>query len=150
MKTITNMQRLKKLLKDKGLKPTYQRLKVLEYLDKHLNTHPTVEMIYEKLLRRIPTLSMTTIYNTLGAFLERGLVSAETITGTEIRYDLITEPHHHFLCKECGNIIDIDVKCSIAERKTKAINGHMIEEVHGYFKGICRECLKQGNKKNKH
>ena len=141
------MERLKKSLEDKGLKPTYQRLKVLEYLDRHIDTHPTAEMIYEALSRNMPTISVTTVYNTLNAFLQTGLVTAETITGTEVRYDLVTHPHHHFLCRICGAIIDVDVTCPIVEAKSKVINGHTIEEIHGYFKGICEHC-KRSNKES--
>lgn len=149
MKVISNMKRLKELLEHKGLKPTLQRLKVLEYMDRHMNTHPTAEMIYEALKEEIPTISITTIYNTLSAFLENGLVSAETITGTEVRYDLTTTPHHHFLCRVCGKIIDIDVKCQIMEKELTIINGHRIEHIHGYFKGICESCLaKQSDDKH--
>jgi len=143
MKMISNINKLENLLKTKGLKPTYQRLKVLEYLNKHMDEHPTVEAIYEALSREIPTISMTTIYNTLNAFLEKGLVSAITITGTEVRYDYVTSHHHHFLCKKCDRIIDIDIKCPIMEGRKKRTHGHKIEEVHGYFKGLCKNCLKK-------
>ena len=94
------MKKLENILTKIDLKPTYQRIKVLEYLNKHMNSHHTVEVIYEALSKNIPTMSMTTIYNTLNAFLEKGLVSAVTITGTEIRYDFNTSSHHHFLCKK--------------------------------------------------
>lgn len=143
MKVITNMERLKEMLEQRGLKATFQRLKILEYLDTHIKTHPTAEMIYETLKEEIPTISITTIYNTLSAFLEHGLASAETITGTEVRYDLTTTPHHHFLCKKCGRIIDINVKCSIMDKESPVINGNKIENIHGYFKGICESCCKE-------
>lgn len=71
---ITNMEKIKTLLEEKGIKPTFQRLKILEYLSNNLNNHPTVEMVYEKLLNDIPTLSLTTVYNTLNNFLEKRLV----------------------------------------------------------------------------
>ena len=150
MKVITNMEQIKNLLKEKGLKPTYQRLKILEYIKDHEKQHPTAEMIYEALAPEIPTISVTTIYNTLNAFLEKGLVSAETITGTEIRYDLVTSPHHHFLCEECGQIIDLDIRCPFMDREQEYIAGHKIKEVHGYFMGICNKCLKsnKNNEKN--
>ena len=138
---ITNMKSLKSILEEKGIKPTYQRLKVFEYMNKNTINHPTVEMIYERLLKDIPTISMTTVYNTLSVFLEKGLVSAITITGTEMRYDFNTVSHHHFLCKHCGQIIDIEVTCPFSEGK-KSNHGHRVEEVHGYFKGICKDCLK--------
>lgn len=141
------MKRLKSMLKEKGIKPTYQRLKILEYMSKNKNNHPAVETVYQELLKNNPTLSLTTVYNTLNAFLEKGLVYGVTITGTEIRYDFNTDPHHHFLCKKCGQIIDVDVKCSYAEGKKKAVYGHRIEEIHGYFKGICKDCSKNLKRK---
>jgi Fur family peroxide stress response transcriptional regulator len=143
------MENIKTLLKEKGIKPTFQRLKILEYLNNNLKNHPTVEMVYEELLKDIPTLSLTTVYNTLNNFLEKGLVSGVTITGTEVRYDFDTNYHHHFLCKLCGQIIDIDLKCAYAEGENREISGHRIDEVHGYFKGICKDCSKSARKKSK-
>ena len=146
---ITNMKILKNMLKEKGIKPTYQRLKILEYMGNNLNNHPTVEMVYEELLKDNPTLSLTTVYNTLNNFLEKGLVFGVTITGTEVRYDFDTKSHHHFLCKICGQIKDIDIKCAYAQGEKKTVSGHRIDEVHGYFKGICKDCTKNVGKKPK-
>ncbi len=143
---ITNMKETKNTLKKSGLKPTYQRLKVLEYLNKNKNDHATVEMIYATLTHEIPTISLTTVYNTLNAFLKKGLVSAVTITGTETRYDSITTHHHHFLCKRCGKIFNIDIQCPIMAGTNKISCGHKIEEVHGYFKGLCKDCIKKKRK----
>jgi Fe2+ or Zn2+ uptake regulation protein len=133
------MKELKQLLLDKGIKPTYQRIKILEYLKKY-NTHPTVEMIFTALYNKVPTLSKTTVYNTLDVFNKNGLLDILTITGSEQHYDHKVESHHHFLCKECGSIIDIEVKCPYFDTWTSG--EHKIEEVHGYFKGICNNCLK--------
>ena len=139
---ITNLKQFKNMLIEKGIKPTYQRLKVLEYMSKNMKNHPTVEMIHEELLKDIPTISLTTVYNTLNTFLRKGLVDGVTITGTETRYDLDTSSHHHFLCKKCGKIVDIDVTCPFALGEKKVVGGNKIEEVHGYFKGICKDCSK--------
>lgn len=132
------------MLKAKGLKPTYQRLMIMEYMDKHRTEHLTAERIYGDLSKKMPMLSMATVYNTLNSFLKTGVVSAITITGTEIRYGYITEPHHHFLCRICRRIIDLDVRCPVADRKE--VSGHRIEEIHGYFKGICKDCLQKKRK----
>ena len=140
----TKMKTAKSVLEASGLKPTYPRLKILEYLERHEN-HPTVEMIYEDLVKEIPTISKTTIYNTLNAFLEKGIIHGITITGTETRYDLKGCLHHHLLCKSCGKIIDIDIECPFVE--DEEISGHRIEERHGYFKGICKTCLKSEDKR---
>jgi Fe2+ or Zn2+ uptake regulation protein len=138
------MKQSKEILIGKGLKPTFQRLRILEYLEKH-RTHPTVEMIYEDLVKEIPTISKTTIYNTLNALLEKGVIRAITITGTESRYDLKIRPHQHFLCRRCGKVIDINIECPYV--KKGQIDGHKIEELHGYFKGICKECLRKRDKR---
>lgn len=137
----TNMKHIVKLFQSKGVKPTVQRLKIFEYLSKEVN-HPSAEMIYENVLKEIPTISKTTVYNTLNLFLKKGLVSVVTITGTEIRYDVECKPHHHFLCKKCGKIINLDVHCPISDGKVNIVQGNIIEEVHGYFKGVCKDCLK--------
>lgn len=133
------MKELKQLLLERGIKPTYQRIKILEYLKKY-NTHPTVDMIFTALYNKVPTLSKTTVYNTLDVFNKNGILDIITITGSEQRYDYNVQPHHHFLCKECASIIDIDVKCPYFSKWTT--EEHKIEEVHGYFKGVCKDCLK--------
>ena len=145
---IPKMEIFNNMLKDKEIKPTYQRLKILEYMCDNTKSHPTVEMIYEKLSKNIPTMSLTTVYNTLNALLEKGLVSAVTITGTEARFDINASSHHHFLCKECGKIIDVNVECPFAMGQ-KSISGLRIEEVHGYFKGTCADCLERKSNKIK-
>ncbi len=132
------MQNLKNMLLHRGIKPTFQRIKILEYLlQKH--EHPTADMIYAALYDKVPTLSKTTIYNTLDVFDKKGLVNTLTITGSEHRYDIVTQNHHHFLCKRCSKIIDIDIECP--HLNTIISGEHKIEEVHGYFKGICKDCL---------
>lgn len=133
----------KEILLARGLKPTFQRIRILEYLQKH-NGHPTVEEIHEELIQEIPTISKTTIYNTMDALLEKGIIHAVTITGTETRYDCQSLWHHHFLCRRCGRVIDIDLQCPYL--KEKQIEGHLIEELHGYLKGVCKECLKTKRK----
>ncbi len=135
------MKTIKDTLKEKGIKPTYQRLKILDYMSQNISNHPTVEMIHAELAKEIPTISMTTVYNTLSTFIEKGLVCSVTITGTEVRYDINTESHHHFLCKKCNQIIDIDIPCSLAAKKGGFVNRHKLEEIHGYFKGTCKDCL---------
>ena len=135
------MEELKQILKENGIKPTYQRLKILDFMSQNAKNHPTVELIYAELAKEIPTMSLTTVYNTLSTFMEKKLVCGVTITGTEVRYDINTESHHHFLCKKCSQIKDVDVPCSLSGQKGNLIDGHKIEEIHGYFKGTCRDCL---------
>jgi len=131
-----------KLLKEKQIKITPQRLEILRYLDEH-RTHPTVDKIFSELKEKNPALSKTTVYNSVDILRDYGLIQSLTISGSELRYDFKHGMHHHFLCKKCGEIIDIDVKCAFLN---KFLHGkHRVDEVHGYFKGICKKCLKKEN-----
>ena len=134
------MEKLIKKLTTNSIQPSHQRIKILEILEGNCD-HPNVNMIFEVLCKEMPTISKTTVYNTLNTFVEKGLISSLTIIPEELRYDSVTVPHHHFLCNKCGRIIDVEVKCGFAEKRE--IYGHRIEEVQGYFRGVCKGCLEE-------
>jgi len=143
---ITNKAELKNKLLAKGIKPTYQRTAIFDFLQNN-RKHPTIKSFHDSLVKTIPTLSKTTLYSTLELFAAKGLVVPLTIDRSEVRYDGLASSHHHFFCEHCGRIIDLDVSCATSRRGE--IEGHRIKEVHGYFKGICKDCLKQTYKTNK-
>jgi Fe2+ or Zn2+ uptake regulation protein len=140
---ITNKAGLRDRLTSNGIKPTYQRTAILGCLQNN-RTHPTIKSLHDSLVKAIPTLSKTTLYSTLELFAAKGLVVPLTIDRSEVRYDGLASSHHHFLCERCGRILDVDVSCANSGRGE--IEGHLIREVHGYFKGTCKDCLKQLHK----
>ena len=129
------------ILKQNQLKITPQRLAIMKYLDEN-RTHPTADRIYIDLKEKNPALSKTTVYNSVETLKEHGIIQSLTISGSELRYDFENKMHHHFLCTKCGTIIDIDIKCPNIGKIIES--GHNVEEVHGYFKGICKKCMKKG------
>lgn len=129
------------LLKN-NIKPSYQRLKILNYLATRLN-HPTVEQIYDELVEEIPTLSKTTVYNSINLFIQAGIVKAVNIEDHETRFDYTVSDHGHFKCTNCGNIYDFPVENDVCA--TKSLNDFEIHEKNVYCKGFCPQCLK--NKK---
>ena len=136
------MEKLRAYLEEEGIQPSYHRLKILEYMMNH-RTHPTVDIIYKNLSKEIPTLSKTTVYNTLKLFVAKGIVQELTIEEKEVRYDADTKPHAHFKCIECGNVYDIALESPIFD--TETIEGHKVIECHVYLKGVCKDCfLKNG------
>jgi len=136
------MEGFKKILKEYGISPSLHRIKILEYLARH-RTHPTADMIYRDLLKDIPTLSKTTVYNTLKAFTEKGILTALSVFETEIRYEYDTDPHIHFKCEKCGEIFDVTE--AFACLNNEIIDGHKITEHHVNLKGICKKCLTDEN-----
>ena len=133
-----------KLLKENSIKITIQRLEILRYLDDH-RTHPTADQIYSDLKEKNPSLSKTMVYNSLEIFIEQGIIQSLTISGSEFRYDFENKMHHHFLCTRCGRVYDIDFKCPNVEKIRQKIrsDGHQINEVYGFFKGVFKVCLQK-------
>jgi len=124
-------------LNSKGIKPSYQRIKVFDYLLKNKN-HPTVDNIHQELVGEIPTLSKTTVYNTLKLFQEKGIVLIINIEDNETRFDADISNHGHFKCKNCGEIYDFNLNennLNLPDLKT-----YSIDEQHIYLKGICPKC----------
>jgi Fe2+ or Zn2+ uptake regulation protein len=122
----------------KNVRPSHQRLKILEYFHLH-NSHPTVEEIYKELKPTMPTLTKATIYNTLKIFVKEKLIREVNIEDNQVRYDLYSKPHGHFKCTECGAIYDFPI--DIDKISVKDLDGFQVETKNVYFKGTCSRCL---------
>ena len=125
-----------------GIKPSYQRIKIFDYLINN-NTHPTVDTIYKNLSEEIPTLSKTTVYNTLKLLEEYHLIKSVNIEDNEIRYDAQRHIHGHFKCEQCGKIYDFDY--NFKDLKFLGLENFMLNQTDIIIKGICKECKLQDN-----
>ena len=126
----------------KARKYSKKREAIYEAL-RNTTEHPSAEMLYTRLKPEYPDLSLGTVYRNLAMFVKDGsAVSVGTVAGQE-RYDAETRPHAHFICSECGSVLDV---CSPSlssldrevERETGgSVTGHALS-----FSGTCRGCLK--------
>lgn len=94
-------------LREHGLHPSKARVAIYEWLALH-PVHPTVDVVYNALKKHLPTLSRTTVYNVLHAFVDCGLADKIHTEDTELRYDGNTSQHAHFKCTRCGKLVDLD------------------------------------------
>lgn len=132
------IENVSEYLKDHGIKPSYQRMRVFQYLLDY-NNHPTVDTIYKALCPELPTLSKTTVYNTLNLFVEKGIANVVIIEENETRYDLVTKTHGHFKCQECNTVYDVEFR--EANFQGDFLENCKIDEKHFYFKGVCKNCI---------
>ncbi len=139
---MTTINNVSQYLLENNIKPSVQRLKIFSFL---MNTkeHPTVETIFSSLSEEIPTLSKTTVYNTLKLFISKKIVNIVNIEDNETRYDWDTSFHGHFKCNMCGSVSDFHINSSTLA--FTELNGYQINESHYYLKGICRNCLAKMN-----
>ena len=132
-----------KRLRELGLVPTIQRIAVLEFLEKN-HTHPTAEEVYCGVKTRFPSISKATVYNTLDVLKKAGTIRELTIAREAARYDYDPSSHPHFLCRICGNLIDVGLPCPI--RSGDEVLGHKVESVQTYLYGVCSQCRKNYDK----
>ena len=93
-------------LKLYGLRPTRARTRIgMMLLNKP--KHLSAEQVHEKLKQKGYTISKATVYNTLNAFSECGIVREVTIDPSRTYYDSTTTPHHHFYNVDTGQLMDI-------------------------------------------
>lgn len=126
-------------LTEHGIKPSLQRMAVMDYLITH-RTHPTVDEIYTALHPSMPTLSKTTVYNTLKLLTDKGAALQLTIDERNCCYDADTTPHAHFLCTRCGRVYDLDLQSKRLMRAAILPAGFTPDEVQLYYRGYCAHC----------
>ena len=139
IKEIT-IEEIRKKFDENDIQSSYHRLRIYQYLYGNFS-HPTVEEIYNDLMKEIPTLSKTTIYTTLKLLVNKKLIREMSLDENEMRYEARLDFHTHFKCVKCGKIYDIENPFSdLTSFERKDIEGHEIDEIRIYFKGICKIC----------
>ena len=126
------------MFKEKGIRITPQRLAVYGMLCKGRN-HFTADEIYEKIKLQLPGVSLATVYTVLELLKGKELVQEIRISFDKSQFEARIDSHHHFMCRECKKIFDIDMHPCPALEKNE-VDGHKIEKLQGYFYGICKEC----------
>ena len=125
------------MLIERGIRPTAQRLAVYDYLFRH-RTHPSADTVYEALVREYPTFSKTTVYNSLHALVEAGLLLELAMDTGERHYDANTSLHGHFHCRTCGTISDFPLEPTMVQSLTPA--GYTVMGQGIFLSGACPAC----------
>ncbi len=137
----SNAEIIGSMLLKENIKPSYARIRIMEYLMSR-KSHPTVDEIYTALVKEIPTLSKTTVYNTLNLFVKSNIARVLTIEENETRYDADMSCHGHFKCESCGVVRDFCFRSPAID--TNDLDGFLVREKNVYYYGLCPEC--QANK----
>lgn len=137
-----HMDIFQEICRKKDLRVTQQRLEIFKELAESTD-HPTAETLHQRLLLRMPTLSLDTVYRTLATLIEYDLIHKVETIESQARFEVQHLRHHHLICRECNHIIDfqwqlIDQATLPAETKQW---GHF-EQANVVVYGTCEKCLK--------
>ena len=133
---MTNVQTAEKL-RSFGIHPSQPRIAIYSYLETRKN-HPTADMVYADLSPEYPSLSKTTVYNTLKLFRSSGAVQSVIIEDGEMRFDSDVSRHAHFKCTACGSVYDLFYDPS--EYLPAISSDFAVEEIHVNYRGKCKKC----------
>ena len=122
------------------LKHSSQRDSILEFL-KTRKDHPTADVVYMNVRKSFPNISLGTVYRNLTLLSDIGQIAKIRVGDCVDHFDADTSPHHHFVCKECGAVIDLTLPplSSVDE----AASAHFDGQIEGhtiYFYGKCKAC----------
>ncbi len=126
-----------------GLRLTPQRLEIFRELAK-AEDHPSAEALHQRLMEQMPTLSLDTVYRTLGTFASHGLINKVETVESQAHFEVAQILHHHLICKMCKEIIDfhwqfID-EASLPEEVHK---WGRVERRNVVAYGTCFKCLEE-------
>lgn len=109
------------------------------------SAHPSAREVYEQLRREHPDISLATVYRNLSLFKQQGRAVCVAVVDGEERFDAITQPHAHFICGQCGAVIDLPLMQD--DQLSEAVQrefGHAVAGHHLEFHGTCNTCVLLG------
>ena len=122
------------------MRMTQQRAVILEELAK-VTSHPTADEVYDLVRRRMPKISLGTVYRNLDLLSNSGEILRIHSGGTQRRYDATVATHYHVCCSECGRIDDLDMPpLKKLERTARKECGYQISGHWLMFQGVCPAC----------
>ncbi len=129
--------------RDAGMNVTAQRLAVYRAL-LEADDHPTPEQLYQRVRRRMPSLSLATIYKALEALEKLGAVAQVSPVGDVKRFDANDEHHHHLVCNGCRKVVDFYDERFDALKAPRKLNGFLVAGLRVEVRGLCADCARKG------
>ena len=142
-RTLLTPSEVTDILRRNKKKVTPQRLAVYAALA-DTTEHPTAETLYKELRADYPTMSLATVYKSLDAFCEIGIVRELNVGEEAFRYDADISPHPHIRCMSCDRVADVPITALPAlDKNVASVTGYRIISQQMYFFGYCPECQKK-------
>jgi Fur family transcriptional regulator, peroxide stress response regulator len=135
-----------------GLSVTHQRLAIFEALASS-REHPSAEQIHKAVQRRIPTLSLATVYKNLEALKGIGAVADVNALHEEARYEAALpgtgagQPHHHLVCVGCHRILDLH-DSRLDGLRLRDAQGFTVHSVRVQAEGLCPDCQRRSRRRS--
>lgn len=130
------------VLRGRGAKITAQRIAILRQLEGRTD-HPSADVLYKELAVDYPTMSVATVYSTAQLLAEAGLIKILSIDYKRVYFDPTTSTHGHFLCRDCGKLVDLEIEEEglFKSASTSQNSIAQIENAEVFLYGLCTDCF---------
>ena len=130
----------RELCRENGIAVTHQR-QVLYEVMKAMHGHPSPEEVYAKVKKRVPAISLATVYKNIHLFVESGVFREVSMHHGSLRVEMNDTAHHHLVCSKCRGITDIGEKeLGLASKQAKLPGGFLVERYAVDVIGVCAKC----------
>ena len=133
-----------------GMRRTKQREVIVEELTK-LRTHPSADELYEQVRKRLPRISLGTVYRNLEILSREGTIHRLELGRSQMRFDGELNEHQHIRCMRCGRVDDLSVEAELTEHDREIVRsmGYRVLERWVELVGVCPVCRKKGTGKRR-
>ena len=130
----------RELCAEHGIAVTHQR-QVLYEVMKTMHGHPSPEEVYAKVKKKVPAISLATVYKNIHLFVESGVFREVSMHHGSQRVEMNRTPHHHMVCSRCKSITDIGEKdLGLSPKRDRLPGGFLVERYAVDVIGICAQC----------
>jgi Fur family peroxide stress response transcriptional regulator len=132
----------RELCRENGIAVTHQRQVLYETM-KTMHGHPSPEEVYARVKRKVPAISLATVYKNIHLFVESGVFRQVSLHHGSVRVEMNGESHHHMVCSKCRKITDVDEKAlGLTTEKRRLPGGFLVERYAVDAIGVCANCRK--------
>jgi Fur family transcriptional regulator, peroxide stress response regulator len=139
-KTRERSERYREVLTQSGIKLTHQRCVIMDVIAQS-SEHPDAESVYREVRQQIPTISLYTVYRTLRLLSDLRLIDTLSPSEDRMRFDSNNLPHHHFICRACGVVLDFyDNRFDKLEVPDSVGGMGTVDFIRVEMRGLCTRC----------
>jgi Fur family peroxide stress response transcriptional regulator len=137
------MRHFEEVCRSAGVKMTHQRMEIFRHVAQS-GRHPDAAAVLRGVRKRVPTISLDTVYRTLWLLTDLGLITTLGPPRDRARFDANLSRHHHFVCRRCGLITDFYSEAFDELPLPEAVAAvGRVETTHVEVEGVCRACSNQ-------
>ena len=138
--TVDESKSFREICQENGIAVTHQR-QVLYEVMKSMHGHPSPEEVYAKVRKKIPAISLATVYKNIHLFVESGVFREVSMHHGSVRVEMNGEAHHHMVCSKCKAITDIgEEELGLVAKRNKLPGGFLVERYAVDVIGVCAKC----------